>query len=41
MSTKSVKKQVASLEHVMRPEEHIAQKKWKEVIDTLGARTAF
>ena len=40
MSTKSVKRRVAHLEHVVRPEGHVAQEKWKEVSGTLGARSA-
>jgi hypothetical protein len=30
MSTKSVKRQVAPLEHMVRPEGHVMQEKWKE-----------
>jgi hypothetical protein len=40
MSTKSVKRRVAPLEHVVLPEGHIAQEKWKEASGTLGARSA-
>jgi hypothetical protein len=40
MSTKSVKRRVAPLEHVVRPEGHVAQGKWKEASGTLGARSA-
>jgi hypothetical protein len=39
MSTKSVKRRVAPLDHVVRPEGNVAQEKWKEVSDTLGARS--
>jgi hypothetical protein len=30
MSTKSVKRRVAPLEHVVHPEGHVVQEKWKE-----------
>jgi hypothetical protein len=30
MSTKSVKRRVAPLEHVVHPEGHVTQEKWKE-----------
>jgi hypothetical protein len=40
MSTKSVKRQVAPLEHVVHPEGHVMQEKWKEVSGTFGARSA-
>jgi hypothetical protein len=40
MSTKSVKRRVAPLEHVVRPEGHVAQGKHNEVSGTLGARSA-
>jgi hypothetical protein len=40
MSTKSVKRRVVPLEHVVCPEGHVAQEKWKEVSGTLGARRA-
>jgi hypothetical protein len=40
MSTKSVKRRVAPLEHIVHPEGHIMQGKHKEVSGTLGARSA-
>jgi hypothetical protein len=40
MSTKLVKRRVAPLEHVVRPEGHVTQGKWKEASGTLGARSA-
>jgi hypothetical protein len=40
MSTKSVKRRVAPLEHVMCPEGNDMQEKLKEVRGTLGARSA-
>jgi hypothetical protein len=40
MSTKSVKRQVAPLEHVVHPEGHFTQEKCKEGGGTLGARSA-
>jgi hypothetical protein len=40
MSTKSVKRRVAPLENVLRPEGHVGQEKWKEVGVTLGACSA-
>jgi hypothetical protein len=38
MSTKLVKRQVAPLEHVVHPQGHVMQEKWKEASSTLGAR---
>jgi hypothetical protein len=40
MSTKSVKRRVAPLEHVVRPEGHNTQEKLKEASGALGARSA-
>jgi hypothetical protein len=40
MSTKSVKRRVAPLEHVVCPEGHVVQEKQKEASGTLGARSA-
>jgi hypothetical protein len=40
MSTKLVKRRLAPLEHVVHPEVHVAQEKWKEVSGTLGVRSA-
>jgi hypothetical protein len=40
MSTKSVKRRVTPLEHVVCLEGHVAQEKWKEASGTLGARSA-
>ena len=37
MSTKLVKRRVAPMEHVVHPEGHVGQEKWKEVSGTLGA----
>jgi hypothetical protein len=37
MSTKSVKRRVAPLEHVVHPEGHVTQEKWNEASGTLGA----
>jgi hypothetical protein len=39
MSTKLVKRRVAPLEHMVHPEGHVTQEKWKEVSGTLGARS--
>ena len=41
MSTKSVKRWVAPLEHVVCPKEHAMQEKWKEASGNLGACSAF
>jgi hypothetical protein len=40
MSTKSVKRRVAPLEHGVRPEGHVVQGKQNEASDTLGAWSA-
>jgi hypothetical protein len=40
MSTKSVKRRVAPLEHVVHPEGHVAQGKQIEASGTLGAPSA-
>jgi hypothetical protein len=40
MSTKSVKRRVAPLEHVVRPEGHVAQGKQIRASGTLGAPSA-
>jgi hypothetical protein len=40
MSTKSVKRRVALLEHGVHPEGHIALEKQNEASGTLGARSA-
>jgi hypothetical protein len=40
MSTKSIKRRVAPLEHLVHLEGHVVQEKWKEVSGTLGARSA-
>jgi hypothetical protein len=37
MSTKSVKRQMAPLEHMVRLEGHVVQEKSKETSGTLGA----
>jgi hypothetical protein len=37
MSTKSVKRRVEPLEHVVRLEGHVTEEKWKEASGTLGA----
>ena len=39
MSTKSVKRRVAPLDHEVHPKGHIMQEEHKEVSGTLGART--
>jgi hypothetical protein len=35
MSTKSVKRRVAPLEHVVHPEGHVTQEKWKVAVAPL------
>ena len=40
MSTNSVKRRGAPLEHVVRPEGNVAEEKWKEASGTLGAHSA-